>query len=299
MKTKTIISVLLLAVSTAAYAGTPDGTAMSFAVIPHTAETLSSGASSMSSFMASVPMSSETLSASAFWQSWSPSYVSETFMGASASLKAGENLGVRVSGVYGVNPEYDVYTDAGVANGKFAPVDLQIGVGAAYKLLPFLSVGAEAKMLKSTLTGTDSYSAMALDISALADFNVVRVAAGMNNAGGKVKSKMGSAFSLPSSLFAAAASSMTFADKHEVSASMQLDYYLSGAVAAGAGCRYEWNHMASLCAGYHFGAEGAPLPSFFSAGIGCCIAGVKFGATYLMASETLAGSMLMSVGYAF
>ena len=300
MKKFVISTILSLLVCGAMSAGTPGGEAMSFVLVPHDPASLSMGGTGFAGSAAAMTLSDTKVDASGFFQMWSPSFADEKFAGVSSFFKVGESLGFSIDGAYGICPSYDIFNEAGKANGSFTPKDMHVEIGASYRILPILSAGVSFKYLSSSLSNSVSNSAIAIDAMAAVSLGSIKAGAGLRNLGGKVESKVGTEYGLPTSLFLGGEYVLApEGGKSVVTVDADFDYFFSGSIGLAAGVRYCWNNMVSLMGGYHLGTEGAPLPSFASAGLGLCFGGVTINANYLLASDTLGGSMSFGLGFRF
>ena len=78
----------------------------------------------------------------------------------------------------------------------------------------------------------------------------------------------------------------------------QIDYFLSSGFRMGLGGEYTFNEIVSARLGYNYGGKSV-LPSFVSLGAGVKYSGFKLDLTYLLLSETVGGTFMVGLGYAF
>ncbi len=114
-----------------------------------------------------------------------------------------------------------------------------------------------------------------------------------------MKSASGDSFGPPTSATVGVEWLKVFSAIHSLRLVVDADYYLSGDITAASGAEYSFKNFIFLRAGYHYGSKDKGLPSFASAGLGVKFAGVQLNAAYLLASETLGGSLMIGLGYSF
>lgn len=206
------------------------------------------------------------------------------------------SLGVGFS--YGLNPEYDVYTDAGDISGSFSPADMIAGIGAGYRITDVFSLGVNVRYASSRLTESYSYGAFSGDLFVAMRRSRLTATVGVSNLGPSVKSFSTGSYSLPSS--ASVGLGYNEALGEAVVARIQLtgDCYLSGAVSAGAGAEMIIKDLLSLRMGYNYGGESV-IPSFASAGIGLKTAGFEFNAALYLAGKDIGNSISAGLGFCF
>lgn len=296
---KTLYTIVLLGLCASMYAGNPGGSAMSFVSIPENPTALSLGGATLGNSIEAGLLKGKTIDAGASYLMWSPSFVNEKFVNAGASFKLGSSLALGLDATYGMNEPYEVFGESGLANGTFTPADIKVGLSAAYMISPAISVGVGLKILNSKASNSVTYSSIALDALAAWKKDGLTVVGGIRNLGSGVTSKDGTKYALPSSVALGADYCLAFGEAFNLGLEADLDYYFAGALGIAAAAQLDWKEHVFARAGYHMGGEGAPLPSFASAGFGVKFFGVHLDATYLLASETLGGTMMFGLGYSF
>ena len=83
----------------------------------------------------------------------------------------------------------------------------------------------------------------------------------------------------------------------ELCADADVEYCFSTGLCASVAAEYIYNNMFFLRTGGHFGK--GSIPSFASAGLGAKVFGASLNVAYIFASETLVGSWMLGLGYAF
>lgn len=127
-----------------------------------------------------------------------------------------------------------------------------------------------------------SICAATADAFALADVSGIRIAAGVRNIGGKIKSSEGSSFSLPASVSAGVAYRFVNTEQHHIEAGADADIFIDGGASASVGVEYSYRNAAFARLGYNYASDKAPVPSFASVGIGFRIRSVKIDASYIL-----------------
>ena len=95
---------------------------------------------------------------------------------------------------------YDIYDAGGTVTGSFAPSEMQANVGLGWRFMPWLSLGANARYLSSTLSEGHSYGAVSSDIFVMSRISDFSLALGVSSLGSRVESASGATYSLPASL---------------------------------------------------------------------------------------------------
>ncbi len=249
---------------------------------------------------ASVPFSENTLDVSAGYMLWQPSASKSNVISVGAAYNLKNKLGIAAGLYYGLNSEYDISNRAGNATGTFKPSDFHTAVGVSYRFVDFMSVGVSLGYASSTLAEGYSYGAFAADLLLMAKISDFKLAAGVSNALGSIKSASGGKFSLPASAALGAGYQKTFAGKHSVEANLDMDYFFEGWFAASLGAAYTFNDLVSVRAGYRYGGE-SPISSYASIGLGAKFMGIKLDLAYLIAGadSPMRNSLAVSVGYSF
>lgn len=127
-----------------------------------------------------------------------------------------------------------------------------------------------------------SICAAPVDAFALADVSGIRIAAGVRNIGGKIKSSEGSSFSLPASVSAGVAYRFVNTEQHHIEAGADADIFIDGGASASVGVEYSYRNAAFARLGYNYASDKAPVPSFASVGIGFRIRSVRIDASYIL-----------------
>ena len=190
--------------------------------------------------------------------------------------------------------EYTITSAEGRSNGTFTPKEMDFGLGVAYAVSENFSVGANFKMASSSLAEEAKASTFGADISAAYRSGALGAGIALCNLGGKVNYG-GEDYSLPTVVKAGAA----YEAIAGLTASAEVDYMFSGAFMAALGAEYWIKDIVAVRAGYHYGPADKGIPSYASVGLGAKFSGVTLNASYLLASQTLGGSLAFGVGYCF
>lgn len=231
---------------------------------------------------ASLAFSEKELDAAVAYSLWQPDKLKTNVYDAGLTFRPYDKLGVAAAVSYGIGESYDKYTSTGVPDGTFTPKEIVAGFSLSYKPLSYISFGVNMKHASTALTQKDSHKAFAADAFALADVSGIRIAAGVRNIGGKIKSSEGSSFSLPASVSAGVAYRFVNTEQHHIEAGAEADIFIDGGASASVGVEYSYRNAAFARLGYNYASDKAPVPSFASVGIGFRIRSVRIDASYIL-----------------
>ncbi len=238
------------------------------------------------------------------YQLWGGDSIGENFINAGGGFKIGEKAVLGANFTYGINDEYYVYDSNGNSNGSFTPSDLQFALGFGYRINDIFSVGVNARVINSSLSDDDSYTAFAGDIMGMAKIpfgvSAFKAAAGVRNVGSSVEASDGEKYSIPSSAAIALGIETFAAKKHKIDASADLDYFFEDGLAVSAGAAYTYNKLLSARLGIH---TGGIIPTYASFGLGVNYKGVKLDAAYILPlgedADGLKNTFCVGIGYSF
>lgn len=294
----------------AAVSAAPGGEAMPFARIARDPVSAAMGGTGVASTSASayasfrnaaaIPYAENTLDVAAGYMNWQPSVSPVQDISAGAAWNIAGKFGIAAGFSYGACEKYDIMDASGKAAGSFSPSQVLAGLGLAWKVLPFLSLGANVKYLGNTLSEGQSYGSVASDIFLMTKVAGLKAAVGVSSLGSKVKSASGARFSLPASATLGLEYGLNAGKRHGVDVLVDADYYFSGAFAAAAGASYTYNDLVSVRAGYRYGGESV-IPSFASVGAGVKFFGVHIDIAYIIATgdSPLRNTFSVGAGFAF
>ena len=258
----------------------------------------SAAAGEATAFAAAVNASAMSFSADRFkaavsYGSWAPDAADSKAVNAGAFFRLGERASLGFTGSYFLDREMEISSATGAVTGTFTPKDIVARLGFSYLITDCLSAGVTANVISSSVGPDLSGTAFGGDISVMYRQNGLNAVLGLCNLGTSI-SYGGDSYSMP--MYARAGAAYSVAG---LTLSAEADYLTEGAFSAAAGAEYNIADIAFLRAGYHYGAEDMGLPSFASAGLGLKFAGVELNAAYLLASDTLGGTLLLGLGYSF
>lgn len=203
---------------------------------------------------------------------------------------------------------YDAYQpieiadESGIYNGSFTPSGMNASIGAAFRILPSLAVGATAGFVYSDIGGPKAASAVSFDIGILYRTGGFRAALTAANLGTGLNYGGTTSYSLPSSADLGLGYCVgQDSGMHTLDISAQGSMSLSGKdFRAAGGLRYTFKDMVNLAAGYNYGI-GEGLPSYATIGAGVKFFGVALDFAYMLAQSgsPLSGSMVFNLSYAF
>lgn len=254
---------------------------------------LSTDAYAIENNIAAAALSPSRLAVAAGYGMWQPKGTDSKILSAQGFYRLGGKLAVALQYRNAAYPEYTVVSSDGRVKGSFTPAEMTAGLGVAYRIADGLAAGVNLRMLSSSLADDAKATAFGADIALKYDKNALQAALAVCNIGTKLNYGSVST-SLPGCVKAGAAYSIS-----GFTLGGEADVLFSGAFAAGAGAQYTIMDIVSLRAGYHFGKSYYVPASHVSLGAGVQWKGIKLDFAYLTASETLAGTMFFSLGYAF
>lgn len=247
---------------------------------------------------AAIAFYEDRLDVSAGYALWQPGSLKTSVINAGGAYRIGSKFGVALGFSRGAYPEYTDTDLTGYETGSFKPSCMQVGLGLGWRILPFLSVGANIGYASEKLASDVSYGAVDLDIYAMAKFGGFKAALGVSEIGGKVKSASGDAFRLPASASLGVGYGISFVEKHAIDVRADAQYYLAGDFAAAFGASYTYDNMISVRAGYRYGGDSV-IPSFAGVGAGIRFFGVKLDLAYVISSSAMSDTVAVSLGYSF
>ncbi len=246
-----------------------------------------------------IPLSEKKADIGAGYQIWAPDGAKSDNISFGAAFRLGGRFGLSIGGVRQSGEAYSLTSDNGHASGTFSPEAMVLNGGVGVRLLEGLSLGVNFRYASQTLAEDVSYSAYAGDVFASCRLGQINLSAGVSSLGTSVKGADGTEYSLPTSATLGFDWSGTFSGRHGLKFDADADYFFSGGFSAAAGAQYSFGNMLFVRAGYHFGGDKSPLPSFASAGLGVKLAGLELNAAYLLASDILGGTLTAGIGYSF
>lgn len=203
---------------------------------------------------------------------------------------------------YNAYQPIDIADESGIYNGSFTPSGMNASVGAAFKILPSLAVGATAGFVYSNIGGPKAATAVSFDIGLLYRVGGFRAALTAANLGTSLNYGGAKSYSLPSRADLGLGYCIGKEHgRHTLDISAQGSVPLAGKdFRAAGGLRYTFNDMVNIAAGYNYGI-GEGLPSYASIGAGVKFFGVALDFAYLLAQSgtPLSGTMVFNLSYAF
>ncbi|MCR4860854.1 MAG: PorV/PorQ family protein [Bacteroidales bacterium] len=190
-------------------------------------------------------------------------------------------------------PEYSIISADGRSKGSFSPMEMAVGLGAAYRLADGLSAGLSFRYVSSALADGAKASAFGGDVALKYEKDAFQAGLSVNNIGSAVNYG-GENYAQPGIVRVGAAYSVA-----GLTASAEADYLFAGALMAGLGLEYGIQDIVFLRGGFHYGDKAKAIPSYASLGLGAKFFGVHLDLCFLTASRTLGNSLMVGLGYAF
>lgn len=237
-----------------------------------------------------------TLNAQASYGMWQSSTSGNTIINVGAIGKVGERLAFGIGGKYFTYPSYTIVNGSGIAqqvDGTFSPKEMNLLLGASYRLADCFSVGVNAKMASSTLGVDAKATVFAADVALAFHKNGVGAGLSVCNLGSKAKFGDNS-YNLPAYLRAGASYSIV-----GVTVQAEADYLFAGAFMAAVGAEYWWKDYVGVRAGYHYGDPAKAIPQYISLGLGAQFKGVQLDFAYLLGNSIFSNTLAVNLGYRF
>ena len=234
------------------------------------------------------------LSATVSYGNWAPLTANNTVVSGDVFVRAGDKFALTLDAKTFLDKPYDIYSEQGAFKGSFKPYDLIIGLGAEYRITDALSAGLTLRSVTSALAEKNTGSSFCGDIFVRYGGPKWGVELAGRNIGTNINYGEGS-YAIPSLVgvdgFYKPLEGLTVAG--------EADLLFNGALMAGVGAEYGFKDIAFARAGFHYGDPAKALPAFLSLGIGGKYAGFRLDGTFLLLSETLGNTFLVSLGYEF
>lgn len=246
-----------------------------------------------------IPFFNKTFDAAASVQLWAPDGAKSTIINAGAGYKVNDRLGFSLGFSSQSFQSYEIIDDYGVQTGSFSPQALVVNGGLGLGLSDAVSVGANLRYLRQTVTDAKTNDAFAADVMLYyKPVPEAGIAAGVASVGTGVKSISGKTYDLPASAKLAGDYTFNF-QENAIKLVADVDYFFSGNFSAAGGLQYSYNDLFFLRGGYHYGKKDSVLPSFATVGAGIKIAGVKVDVAWLTANKDLGNTLSIGLGYSF
>ena len=242
---------------------------------------------------AAMALSSKDFSVAASYGMWAPNTADNMLAGVGFFYKLSDRMALGFSGRMLRDKPYDITSATGQVTGSFAPSDLLAGLGFSFAVTDALSLGVAGRFTSSSIASDMKGTAIGADITAMYSGGNFSAAAGLCNLGTPV-SYGGASYAQPMLVRGGGAFSAA-----GLTASLEADYLLSGALMAGLGLEYCIADLAFIRAGYHYGDAAKALASYASLGLGLQFSGISLDLAFLTASDTLGNSLLFGLGYSF
>ena len=244
--------------------------------------------------IAAAALSSSRMDIEAGYGIWQPNASKADIISAAGFCRIGEKFALAASFKNFTEQEYFITSSTGRQSSTFTPKEMSVALGASFRVSKNFALGVDAKYAVSTIAESAKASTVAFDVAASFSKNGLTAGLSVCNLGGKVNYGGSSSYSLPTVARLGASYSTAFG----LNAGAEFDYAFSGGLMCGAGVEYWIKEIIALRAGYHYGGQEV-IPSYASLGLGADIKGVKLNFAYLLASDTIGGSLMLTLGYAF
>lgn len=238
-----------------------------------------------------------TMSVAVSYGSWQPDAASDKLVGAGGFWRLNERFAAGAAFKYFGQPSYETVNGNGIysqVHGKYTPKDYSVSLGVSYLLTEGVSAGLSARYLSSSLAEDATASSVMFDAAVAYFRDRIGASIALSNIGGGVKYSEKS-YSLPSVLRAGASYELI----EGLRGMAEADYLFEGVFMASIGGEYLFRDIVAARAGLHYGDKEKAIPTYASAGLGVKYSGFSLDASYLFASESLANTLLIGIGYSF
>jgi hypothetical protein len=207
--------------------------------------------------------------------------------GAAFSMKPADKVGLAFGALY----------QSGDTIGDFRTSEWLVSAGAGFSITDALSIGANARYARQSLTSDVAYSGFSMDFSVMDKVtDAVSVIAGVSALGGKITSATGTQYSQPANAFAGAEFSLEAFDG-VLRADAMAEYYFSGAYAAAAGASFTYQEKVTVRCGGRFASQWCVMPSQVAAGAGYSFGSISIDASFVhMSAQNI---IALGIGYKF
>ena len=252
---------------------------------------------------AKIPFIANKFDAQASYLDWQVEGAPSKNMEIGVTFKITNKMGVSLGTSRSIWDEMSTYSNTGVYEGKYAPNYFQTNVGFGCKILPYLSLGVDARLLHYSISDDSSMSGVGADLLFMTDFSFTKIQGLKAVAGitqiGTVSSDDDQTYKLPSAFTLGASYATVFGENHGLEANLDANYFFNSSSSdVSLGCQYDFKKMAFARLGYHLGGSSS-VPSFATVGLGVHLFGVKLDAAYVIGSDGLKNSMIFGLGYSF
>ena len=224
---------------------------------------------------------------------WQPRAAGVNLLSAAGYYRVADKLAVGLQFKQFGYPEYTVVSADGRARDAFAPVEMAVGTGLAYRLGGGFSAGLAFRFVRSSLAEDARASAFGADLSLKYEKDAFQAGLAVCHVGSPVNYGE-SKYPLPGIVRAGAAYSVA-----GLTAGFEVDYLFAGALMAGLGLEYGIADIVFLRGGFHYGDAAKAIPTYASLGLGLKYAGVHLDFAFLTASKTLGNTLMLGLGYSF
>lgn len=197
---------------------------------------------------------------------------------------------------------YDLTDETGTIAGSFTPKENSFGFGLAFKVMPKLSVSADANIYNSKLGDGYKASGAAFNIGATYIHNNFTAAITAQNLGSEASYTDRMSYKIPSSVKVGASYNIPFGNSGSVvKPQAQVGFTMTdnSSVFGAIGAEYSYKSRVTASMAYHYGDETKYIPSHLSIGAGVSFFGVNINAAYLVADGESAIKNTLSIALSY
>ena len=243
--------------------------------------------------IAAAALSEKRMEAEAGYSLWQPEVFCHSIPGLGIYYRTGNRVAVGLSGKYLIEKEYGIIGEDGIESNVYRPKEGLLSIGASYRIIDGLAVGAGLKVAFSKIAPNAGSTVFAADIHAIYSIKGVNIAFGVSNIGNKADYGNGK-YGIPTMLRTGVAYSIA-----GFTCNAEADWQFGAGIMASAGAEYSILDIVDIRAGYHYGQNGTVLPTFASVGLGFEFFGVNLDAAYLISAGAMKNTFSVGLGYSF
>lgn len=245
-------------------------------------------------------LSGKAMDISASYGIWAPEDAGTSMISLNGYGNTGK-VSIGLQGRYNLGQDYTLTSSQAKPMGYFTPVDFALGLTFAYRISDCFALGAKAAYIYSSIGPEAQGSTASFDLSAAYKKGEFEAIFALKNLGPALK------FSSTGCKLPTIAALGGRWQRGGFAALAEASCLFSGHFLAGIGAEYTFAEIVSLRAGYHFASTStassvkiyAPVPSYFSAGLGVTYRGAKFSAAYIPRTSSTSSAALFTLSYSF
>lgn len=217
------------------------------------------------------------------YMNWMPKYGPDNIMGMSLAYNTGRfAVGTNLS-----------YTQMPKFEGE-ASSSMGANFSASYRLLDYLSMGAKFNWSNMKLSEKKSVNELSAGVYLSFSKDWINASIGVVDLGPKIEGK----YSLPSSAYISMGAT-PIDGIFALNVNAGVSCYFTGAWVASLGTELSYSKMCFVRIGGQYANQNAPTPTYIASGVGATLYGISVDFSYVLASPTIANTVLVGLRYSF